>query len=390
MTKSFQFARNETPGCEHVLHFNNAGASLMPQPVIDAIHHHLQLEIYNGGYEAATMQDSLLQNFYSSAAKLINASPDEIAYMENATRAWDMVFYGLQFQRGDKILTCSAVYASNYIAFLQIAKKTGAIIEVIPNDAFGQVSIDALKKMIDSKVKMISITHIPTQGGLINPAKAVGKVANEAGIFYLLDATQSVGQLSLDVKKIGCDALCATGRKFLRGPRGTGFLYVNKRVFDVIDPPFLDLLSATWQQDNTYTLQPTALRFETWETSCANKIGLGVAIDYALNWGMDSIWYRISSLASDLRKKLRTIPGVSLHDLGEQQCGIITIAKENMEPEEIQKKLRAKNINVSVTLAEYARLDLEKRNVRALVRASVHYYNTEEEVDRFCEALEEL
>lgn len=383
-------ARKETPGCANVLHFNNAGAALIPAPVIEAVNGHFLLEITRGGYEAADLKSDDLQQFYTSASRLIHCQPSEIAYIENATRAWDMAFYSLTFKPGDKILTAIAEYASNYLPFLQIAKKTGATIEVIQNDASGQLSLADLEKKMDSSVKLIAITHIPTNGGLINPATEVGKIARAANVFYLLDATQSVGQMPIDVQAIGCDALCATGRKYLRGPRGTGFLFVSNRVLQSMDPPFIDLHAAHWKNRNDYELASDARRFETWETNYSNKLGLKAAIDYALSWGLESTWERVRFLGDRLRDKLRAIPGVKVHDLGERKCGIVTFTVHSLIPQEVRKKLQEQNINVSVSLAEYSRLDMDQRGLTALVRSSVHYYNTEEELDRFCEAVELL
>lgn len=383
-------ARNETPGCTRVLHFNNAGAALMPKAVIDEVDSHFHLEAQIGGYEAADLAKDKIQHFYKSAATLIHASSDEIAFVENATRAWDMVFYALKFKKGDRIITAKAEYASNYIAFLQIAQKTGAIIDVIPDDHSGQLSLETLKDRIDSDVKLIAITHIPTQGGLINPAEEVGTIAKDAGIFYLLDATQSVGQMPIDVNKLHCDALCATGRKFLRGPRGTGFLYVRKEKIEELEPPFLDLHSAPWVSLNKYQINKDATRFETWERNYSNMLGLKRAIEYALSWGIESIWERIEHLSALLRKQLSKIPKVKVQDLGTKKCGIVTFTMQGFEADVIAQGLRAKNINVSVSLAEYARLDLEDRHLKSLIRASVHYYNTEEEIDRFCKQVEQL
>lgn len=383
-------ARKETPGCEGVLHFNNAGAALMPKNVIDEVEDHFHLEVKIGGYEAADQAKDKINRFYQAAANLIHASPQEIAYLENATRAWDMVFYALTFKPGDRILTAKAEYASNYIAFLQVAKKTGAVIDIIPDDEQGQLSVSALEKMITPKVKLIAITHIPTQGGLINPAEAVGKIAKREGIFYLLDATQSVGQLPVDVEKLHCDALCATGRKYLRAPRGTGFLYVRKNRIEQLEPPFLDLHAAPWVALDRYEIKKDATRFETWERNYSNMLVLKTAIEYAQSWGMESIWERIDFLAQLLRKKLTSVPGVTVRDLGAHKCGIVTFTKKGIDPSVIAKKLREKSMHVSVSLSEYARIDLEERGLPSLVRASVHYYNTEEEIERFCIEVEKL
>lgn len=285
--------RNETPGTQNVIHFNNAGAALPPLSVTQAIKEHLDLESTMGGYEAAHFAHDKVEKVYDVAAALINCDRDEIAFLENATRAWDMAFYSLKFKPGDRILTAVSEYASNYLAFLHVAKRTGIIIDVISNDSTGQLDLNDLRNKIDEKVKLIAITHIPTQGGLINPAEAVGQIARENAIPYLLDTTQSVGQMPIDVKKIGCDFLCATGRKYLRGPRGTGFLYASKAILPQCDPPFIDLHSAKWVKNNEYLLNPTAARFETWEQNIATKIGLGVAIEYALKLGLPEIWGRI-------------------------------------------------------------------------------------------------
>ncbi|CRX38286.1 aminotransferase class V-fold PLP-dependent enzyme [Estrella lausannensis] len=382
--------RKETPGCLGVVHFNNAGASLMPKSVINAVNSHFEMESALGGYEAADNVTDKIAGFYDAAAKLIHGSPGEIAYQESATRAWDMVFYSLSFKPGDRILTSRAEYASNYIAFLQVVKKTGAIIDIIPDDVYGQLSLDALEKMISPSVKLIAITHVPTQGGLINPAEAVGKIAKAHGIFYLLDATQSVGQMPIDVEAMQCDALCATGRKFLRGPRGTGFLYVRASKIAELEPPFLDLHAATWEKRNRYAIRPDARRFETWERNYANMLGLKAAIEYALTLGMPSIWERIKALSKTLRMKLGAVEGVVLRDLGENKCGIVSFTVEGMDAARVMASLRVKNIHVSVSLAEYAPLDLGERGLDSVVRASLHCYNTEEEIELFIKHLRDI
>ncbi len=390
MAFDLQRARQETPGCEQVLHLNNAGAALMPQPVLDAVIAHLQREARTGGYEAAEEAQDAIEHVYDAVAALIGCARDEVAIIENATRAWDMAFYSIPFQPGERILTSMSEYASNYIAYLQVARRTGAIIQVIPNDTHGQISVEALRNAIDERVKLISVTHVPTNGGLVNPMAEVGKIAREAGILYLVDACQSVGQMPIDVGQIGCDLLSATGRKYLRGPRGTGFLYARKTILDRLQPPMLDLHAAQWTARDRYEMRPDARRFENWETNYAAKIGLGVAIDYALQWDIPPTWRRIKNLAYTLRARLSPLPGVIVRDRGITQCGIVTFSVEDRDPEVIRQALRQHNINVSVTTASSTLLDMQARGFTSLVRASVHYYNTEEEIERFCRALETI
>lgn len=383
-------ARRETPGCENVLHFNNAGASLMPQPVLDAVVAHLQLEAQLGGYEAADYARHKIEHVYDGAARLVGCEREEVAIVENATRAWDMAFYSIPFKPGERILTAMAEYASNYIAFLQVARRTGAVVEVVPNDGNGQLSIDALRDMMDERVKLIAITHVPTNGGLVNPAEEIGKIARESGALYLLDACQSVGQMPVDVRKVGCDMLSVTGRKFLRGPRGTGFLYVRRELVETLEPPLLDLHAARWTGPDEYAIRSDARRFENWEANYAGKIGLGVAIDYALGWGLDAIWKRVSGLASALRAGLSEFSRVKVLDIGVVKCGIVSFTVEGVSLQAVRQRLSEQRINVSVSIPEYTLLDMQSRSIDALIRASVHYYNTEEEIHRFCRTLASL
>jgi selenocysteine lyase/cysteine desulfurase len=358
--------------------------------VLDAVIDHLRLEAALGGYEAADTAREEVEHTYDAVAALLGCRPDEIAIVENATRAWDMAFYAMRFQPGDRILTARAEYASNVIAFLQVARRTGAVVEVIPDDEFGQVSVDALEHMLDERVRLVAITHVPTQGGLVNPAAAIGVVTRAAGVPYLLDACQSVGQLPVRVDEIGCDMLSATGRKFLRGPRATGFLYVRRGFVEQLEPPFLDLHAAEWTAPDRYEIRADARRFENWETNYATKIGLGVAVDYALGWGLEAIRHRTSTLAESLRERLADIPGVAVHDQGAQRCAIVTFTKQGIPALDISDRLREVSINTSVTSVESARFDFEARGLTEMVRVSPHYYNTHDELDRLCTLVEHM
>jgi len=382
--------RAETPGCAHVLHLNAAGSSLPSRRTLDATLDHLRLEAEIGGYEAADRARPVLDGLYPSIATLIGAEADEIAYVENATRAWDLAFYSLDFKPGDRILTCVSEYSSNYISYLQVVKKTGAEIVVIPDDRHGQIDLAALERAIDRRTKLVSISHIPTQGGLVQPAEAVGKIVNDAGILYLLDACQSVGMMPVDVKKIGCDFLSATGRKYMRGPRGTGFLYARQRSTAQIEPIFLDNHAARWSGDNDYTVMPDAKRFENWERYFAGVIGLKVAADQCNELGMPAVWARLRELADGLRARLATVKGVTLTDLGVTKGAIVTFAVEGKDHPALKQQLRDQRINVSVSTQFSSRLDLKGRGLKDVMRASVHVYNTEEELDRFVAALRPL
>lgn len=383
-------ARHETPGCAQVAHFNNAGAALMPEPVINAVIDHIKREAMIGGYEAADAARATIERVYDAAATLLHCTREEIAVVENATRAWDMAFYAIPFQPGDRILTTMAEYASNYIALLQVAQATGATVEVVPNDDYGQLSIAALSDMMDERVRLVAVTHVPSNGGLVNPAAEIGKIVRAWNALYLLDACQSVGQMPVYVDEIGCDMLSVTGRKYLRGPRGTGLLYVRQACLEQLKPPLLDLHAAQWIARDRYSIRPDARRFETWETNVAAKLGLGVAINYALGWGLEAIQTRVTALATLLRLKLRTLSGVIVRDLGQVQCGIVSFTMAGSEPSEIQQALATQQINVTTSGIGSTRLDMEARGLKVVVRASLHYYNTEEEIEQLVSALSRI
>ena len=359
----------------------------MPDPVYSAVTEYLELERNIGGYEAADFRSAALDDFYLTFARLLRVKPEEIAFVENATRAWDMAFYAIPLKQGDRIITHIAEYASSYLAFLQQAKQRGVIIDIAPSDESGQIDVAALPALVTPRTRMINLVHVPTQGGLVNPAAEVGQFALEYGLIYLLDACQSVGQLDVDVSEIGCHILSGTGRKFLRGPRGSGFLYVSNDIVDDLEPPFVDMRAANWTDTNNYELAAGSRRFENWESFFAGKVGLAAAVNYALDIGLPAIEQRVTELAQYFRASLDQIDGIRVSDQGIRKCGIVTFETALEKPTDLVQRLRVEKVNISVSNHFSARLDLEQRNIKELARASVHYFNTEEEVKRFCSLL---
>jgi selenocysteine lyase/cysteine desulfurase len=385
--------RADTPAVAQLIHFNNAGAALMPAPVIETMTRHIQLEASLGGYEAAGQQSAEVENVYSAIGRLLNARPDEIAIIENATRAWDMAFYSLPLQPGDVLLTSTTEYAGNYIPYLQMKQRRGIEIRVIPNDEHGQVSLPALKDMLDDdRVALISLPMIATNGGPVQPVEQIGALARSAGVLFLLDACQGVGQMPIDVQKIGCHMLAATSRKYLRGPRGMGFLYVERSLCQNLEPAFLDLHAAALQSADTFTIRADARRFENWECNVAAKLGLGAAVEYALAQGIEPMWLRIQQLADYLRRQLTDIPGITPRDLGVQKSGIVTFTHRDSSAAHVQQRLagQEKRINVSTSTFRSTLLDMQHRDLLEVSRASLHAYNTEAEIDTMVAALRGL
>ena len=382
--------RADTPGTQHRVHLNNAGAGLMPEPVLGTVKSHLDLEATIGGYEAKAREEDRLQAAYDSVARLIGADVSEIAFAENATIAWQWAFFAQDLKEGDRILTAEAEYAANYIAFLQMAKRTGCVIDVIPSDASGATDPQALERMIDDRVKLIAITWIPTNGGLINPAEEIGAIARAHGIPYLLDACQAVGQTPVDVNALGCDYLSATARKFLRGPRGSGFLYVKKDHLADVEPYMLDMFGATWTGPERYEMRPDARRFESWESSLALHLGMGAAADYALGLGLDAIEARAFGLAAGLRDELPKLDGVTVRDIGARKCAIVTFSHDRVEAGDIVSALRERSINASASRPTSTLIDATARALPNIVRVSPHYYNSDEEIETFLRELRQL
>ena len=385
MTVDVDAVRADTPGVENVAHLNNAGAALPPSVVTRTVVQHLELEAAIGGYEAAADTAERHEAVYGSVARLLGASPHEIALVENATRAWDMAVYGFPFRSGDRVVTARSEYASNAIALLQLQQRHDLEIVLVDDDEHGQVDVDALDRQLERGAAMVALTHVPTGGGLVNPAAEVGARCRAAGVPFVLDACQSAGQLPLDVDTLGCDVLSATGRKFLRGPRGTGFLYVREQWIGRLDPPLLDLHAAEWTSPSTYEVRDDARRFESWESSRADRLGLGAAVDYALDVGVDNGWDRLHALAGRLREQLAAIDGVTIHDKGAVKGGIVTFTVDGHDSVGVKDRLRAAGVNTSTTTASHAHFD--GRDLGALVRASAHYYNTDDELDRLVDVV---
>lgn len=380
-------ARADTPGCADLIHLNNAGASLPPAVVTGTVVAHLRAEALRGGYEAAEDAAARSAAVYDSLARLVNAGSDDIALTDSATTAWQALFYALPFAAGDTILTCRTEYTSNAIAYLQIARRTGAVVEFVDNDESGQLDVAALADRIDDRVRLIAVSHVPSHTGLVNPVEEVGKLAEEAGVPFLVDACQSAGQIDIDVNALRCDALSGTGRKYLRGPRGTGFLYVHPRLRAAVEPSRLDLHSAEWTAPGEYRVREDARRFESWESDVAARLGLGAAVDYALSLGLPAIERRVTALAARLRSLLADVPGVTVVDRGVRRSGIVAFGKDGVPAADAKARLRAAGITTSVALAEHNQYDMVPRGIPDVVRASVHYYNTDEELARLAEVV---
>lgn len=382
-----QAFRAETTGTAERIHLNNAGASLPPDIVVKTMVDYLREEALYGGYETEAKYRTQLDHTHVLIAQLINAHPDEIALMENASAAWEIAFNGLSFQPGDEVIVSEMEYISNVLGLLNAQKMYGIVIKTIPNDADGNFSINALEAAVTAKTKLIAATHVPSTAGNVLPVAAIGEVARKHEIVYLLDACQSAGQMPIDVQTIGCDMLAVTGRKYLRGPRGSGFLYVRREMLDKLKLLFFDGRTVTGINQQSFVVRADARRFEWYEKNPAVVLGLQKAVEYALNIGIERIWQRIQLLADLFRKRLRELDGIVVHDQGNDLCGIVTFSVSGLPAAAIRTKLAAKNINVHIGFARSTLYYMDRKGLDGIVRASVHYYNTEEEIELVCREL---
>jgi cysteine desulfurase / selenocysteine lyase len=386
---SVEQVRADTPACREVVHLNNAGSSLPPSVVLDRVIDHLRLEAAIGGYEAADRVADELASVYHTIAATIGAGPDEIAIMDSATRAWLAAFTAIPFTPGDRILTTRAEYSSNIIAMMAAAKHRGVTIQPIPSTESGEVSVDALAAALDEDVRLVAITHAPTNGGLLQPIAEIGRLVRPSPALFFVDACQSIGQVPIDVAELGIDVLAATGRKYLRAPRGTGMLYVRRNLIGQLEPAHIDLHSATTDGD-TYQLRNDARRFELWERNTAAILGLGTASRYYREIGIDAVWDRVRSLGESLRGMLGELPGIQLTDLGTLRSGIVSFRLADIEPSTIVTALRTQRIHVVTSGRPSTPWDMTDRSLESVVRASVHYYNDDTDLHAFVDALRGL
>ncbi|MFD2572029.1 aminotransferase class V-fold PLP-dependent enzyme [Spirosoma soli] len=387
------FFRADTPGTQQVVHVNNAGASLMPQPVINAITNHIALEAEIGGYEAAELRKEAIHDFYTATAELLATTPDNIAGTANATDSYARALSSIPFERGDVILTTINDYVSNQIAFLSLQQRFGVKVVRAADEPKGGVSVDDMAEKIKSlRPRLVAVTHVPTNSGLIQPVEAIGQLCQTHDVLYLVDACQSVGQLPVDVTAIRCDFLTATCRKYLRGPRGMGFLYVSDKVLERgMAPLFVDLRGSTWESADAFALVPTAARFEDWEFPHALVLGAAEAHWYALKVGLDTIARRNAELCRNLRAQLDAIPTVRLLDEGERLASIITLFSERKTAAELRAALQAERINTSISTHGAAILDYDRKGMKtAALRISPHYFNTDDEIDRVADTLKRV
>lgn len=390
MTMDIEQIRKDINNYDKKIFFDSAGSSLMPKSVVQQITTYLQREEYHGGYFVSENQKEEIENFYPQAAQLINSKPHNIAYTHDATDSYIKALSSINFKSNDVIITTDNDYGSNHIQFLSLKNRFGIKIKRIKTLENGELDISDFEKLVDiHNPKLVAITHVPTNSGLIQNVKAIGKICNERQVLFLLDACQSIGQINVDVQEIKCDFLTTTGRKFLRGPRGTGFLYVSDNVLEKeYYPLFIDGFGAKWTKPGEFKVIESAKRFETWEKPYALKVGLTEALKYLNQIGIDNVESYNSKLMKQFRSNISSISGINLYDKGLKKCNILTFNKTDKSLENIKAILKENNIYFSVSDKKWGVIDFEKKGIEWLLRLSPHYFNTLAEIDHVSEIIE--
>jgi cysteine desulfurase/selenocysteine lyase len=383
--------RARTPGSFTGHHFNSAGAALLANGTVEAVIDHLRAESLSGGYEAAKHAAPALEAVYARTAELLGARLEEVALVESATAGWQRAVSALRLRPGDRVLAARSSYVSSALHLLSVERDHGVLVELLPNGPDGAVDLEALEAALRAgPAALVTAAHVPTSSGLVEPAATIGALAGAHGVPFLLDATQSLGQLPVDMGAIGCDLLIGTGRKFLRGPRGTGLLAVRRPLLDRLAPEAPDVRGARWTAERSWELVPDAKRFELWEAAHALRLGLGAALTDLSTLGVDTVARHLATLAVSLRERLSALPGVHVTDPPAAGGAIVTFVVDGLDASEVQRQLAYRRVHLIAVPAGHGRWDMDHRGLTKVVRASVHVYNDEDDLHALVEAVREI
>ncbi len=374
-----------------VLHFNHSGAGLPSPETVQVIVNHLRLEAERGPMEAGALASDASNMVYKTAAQLLGCSSQHVAFGTSHGQLYGNLIASIPLAPGDKVLVSRQEWIGNVLCLQRSANLNGASLSLMASDDTSAVDPVALGKSLSPDVRIVALTWIGAGSALINPAAAIGAAIRQAGssAFFIIDASQVIGQVPINVAELGCDALIACGRKFLRGPRGTALAYISPRLASEIVPRNIDSLSSTLRDGNVEVAN-SAQAFEFGEESVALKLGLGKAIEQALDLGVDHIRLALDQKAGALRQALAELPRVKLLDRGNNKGAAVTFAIDGLPCATAKQRLSEQGINIGMNGPGYTPYDMSMRGISELLRASVHLNTTDEDIALIVNAIRSI
>jgi cysteine desulfurase/selenocysteine lyase len=381
-----------------IIYLDNAASSLTPEPVLlkmTEFYHQYRANVERGVHRLSQRASEEYEEAHSKVANFINARTEaEVIMTKNTTEGINLIASGLKWKRGDKIVTSILEHHSNFIVWLRVRERCGAILEIVePREPIAQGILDPadFEEVIDDKTRLVALTHISNVLGVITPVKEIAEIAHEHGAYVLIDGAQSVPHIEVDVQKIGCDFLAFSGHKMC-GPTGSGALYIREELMEEIEPLEIGGGSIADVGINYYKLQKGSTRFEAGTPAIAESIGLGAAIDYLEKIEIKSIEAHEKELTKKMHDELGEIPKVELYGPEpEQRVGIISFNAGDLNPHDVALALDV-SADIMVRSGHHCALPLTKKVIRGSgsVRASTFFYNTKEEIAKLVSGVKEI
>lgn len=376
-------------------YFNNAGSGIMSNDTFDTIVNHMRLEMQYGAYKAAIIREKEIKEFYKYAAKLLNAeSSEEIAFIDSASRGWNLVMYGLPVTSNTSIVTLESEYGTNLLTIYDIANKTGCSVTVVKCHEDGSFDLLDVEDALSKGECILAVSHVAAQGAIENPVNELGILAEKYKAIYIVDGCQACGQIPINVQEMKCDFYITAGRKWLCGPRGTGILYVKKE--SRFPSSQIDLSTSDLVFDNNNKVVgiktvESAKRFELWEKNVASLLGLSNAIKECLNLGLPRIQDGIISNTIKIREAICNNPKLTLVGKKDAPIGNASFYTNNEALERDIKVFFEENGFIISCMCDWdCPLFFPKNNVKYIFRITPHYYTPSEEVHEMCECIRNI
>jgi len=387
--------RNDFPQLKQgFIYFDSGSTSLKPIPVLNAINNYyetLSASVGRGLHYPSYLATKSYDEAHEKVRKFFNGK-GEIIFTKNCTEAINIIAYGIEWKTGDKIVTTYLEHNSNLLPWLNL-RLQGIEVEVLKCETDGTIDLKELSKSIDNRTKLVAVTHASNVLGTIVPVGDITEIAKKKGAMVLIDGAQAAPHLKVDLDTIGCDFYAASGHKML-GPSGTGFLFINTQVLNRLKPMMLGGGSATDVELDKITFTKGGKIFEAGTPNIAGGIGLGAAVDYLKKIGMEQIKEHELELVAYLMDQLKKIDGITIHGPRElkKRTGVVSFSIKDIPAHRIAILLDEIG-GIAIRSGNHCAFllcrDILKKEC-GTARVSFYIYNTQEEIDKFIDVLEEI